>query len=90
MTLGQIIKIADKAYDTLAGNDYKHRGVVKAYFENPDGEFGDGLAKAVAIQLKESYNHEESDEEQLMTAWQTMYAMKDQIEEIVTAFQEKI
>ena len=78
MTLEQLIKIADEAY----GPD----GMVQQYFENPDGEFGDGLARFVAVEIGDTYDGGSSDVEQLEAAVGVMDSAAKQIDAVTAAF----
>lgn len=55
MTLEELIKIADKGYEDA---------LIYAYYIQPDGGHGDGLAKFIAIELAETYDANLSDKDQ--------------------------
>lgn len=87
MTLGKLIAIASKAFDELAGQDYEGKGAMLAAVESGDAHCGgDGLAAFLALELKDTYDETETDEEQILTAFQTMLSVRDQVLEVTEAF----
>ena len=63
MTLEDIIGIADEAYPD---------GLVGQYFREPEGKHGDTLAKFMAVELRETYDGNVPDADQLDTASRAM------------------
>lgn len=87
MTLGKLIAIASTAYDELAGEDCPTKGTMLAAIEHSDEHCGgDGLASFLALELKDTYDETETDEEQILTAFKTMLSVRDQVLEVTEAF----
>lgn len=80
MTLKEIIKIADEAYGD---------GLIQNYFDNPGGQFGDGLARFIAVELRETYDDTATDDEQLNEAAHTMESAMLQLREVTLAFDRR-
>ncbi len=80
MRLSEIIAIADRVYPD---------GLVQAYFEAPEGQHGDTLAKFIAVELREVYDAEAGSEEQLSEAVRAMRRAKDELENVLAALEEK-
>jgi hypothetical protein len=81
MELKTLIETADKAYD--------EDGLVLQYFMEPAGEHGDGLAKFIAEELRETYDSEVSTEEQIAEALRVMLQARDQLCRVIAGFEEK-
>lgn len=91
MTLEGIIKIADEAYHALAGENYEGRGAMLDAIKGGDRHCGgDGLAAFIALELKDTYDETEDDEEQIHTAFKTVLCMQDQITEVTQAFSKRL
>lgn len=82
MTLQEIIEIADIAYD----DDL----LVRQYYDDLDGEFGDTLARFVAVELMDTYVGDDSDEEQLKEACRVMDRASTRLLRISEAFDEEL
>lgn len=87
MTREQIIAIADEAYGD---------GLVGLYHDEPTGDHGDTLAKFIAIELRETYEAEAADAEQLWEAHRVMKSARNELmgveealEELAVCVQEK-
>lgn len=76
MELEKIIKAADEAYPD---------GLVKAYHDEPEGKFGDTLAKFIAIELAETNDPERDEEAQFRDAINVMESAHHQIKEVINA-----
>lgn len=81
MTLKQIIEIADDAYPD---------GMVADYFRAPDEDHGDTLAQFIAIELKETYDPNGSDAEQLVAAAKAMRTALSELQEVTDAFERRL
>ena len=77
MTLLEIIRIADTAYDD---------NLVLDYHKHPRGNHGDGLAKFIAEELRETYCAGSTDEEQIAEACRVMETAMHDITNVVDAF----
>ncbi len=80
MTLEQIIRIADEAYPS--------ERKVAEYFNDPDGNHGDTLAKFIAIELRETYE-EGSSKDQLRKAYNVMAQALEDLESVVNTLYER-
>lgn len=81
MTLGKLIGIVSDAYGD---------NLVKSYFEDPEGPYGDGLAKFVAHEIKETYDPAATDEKQIMEAMRCMRSAREQLEDVIKALAEHL
>jgi hypothetical protein len=80
VTLKELVAIADEAYPD---------GLVGAYFEDPDGEHGDTLARFVARELEGTFSREETDPaEQIATAQVAMLRAIKELEMVLEALDE--
>ena len=80
MTLNGIIGIADTAYPD---------GLVGQYFRDPGGEHGDPLAGFVAAELKDTYDGEATDAEQLDTALSAMKTAICELQDVADALEKE-
>lgn len=78
MTLEQIIAIVNDVYDD---------GLVGLYHDEPTGDHGDTLAKFIAIELRETYEAEATDSEQLWEAQRVMLSAYEELGKVVDAFE---
>jgi hypothetical protein len=78
MTLRQIIDIADAAY---------HNGLIRKYDLEPDGEHGDSLAGFIARELKETYDEDATDAQQLDAAYVALNTAVCELQDVVDAFE---
>lgn len=76
MKIGAIIKIVDEAYPD---------GLVGQYHAKPTREHGDGLARFIAIELKETFDAKATDLEQLTEAYNKMKSAYDELGAVVSA-----
>ncbi|MDO8751158.1 MAG: hypothetical protein Q7K03_08450 [Dehalococcoidia bacterium] len=79
MEISTLIDIASKAYDR---DDSE---LVRNYFDEPDGNHGDTLAKFIAIELQETFDPGLDDGAQLSQASQYMEKAADQLESLSTS-----
>ena len=82
MTLEEIIRIADDAYDFDA--------LVEQYFRDPTGNHGDGLAKFVALELMETYDVDATTVDQLEEARRVIQAAERQLACVAEALGERL
>lgn len=82
MTLGKLINIIDEAYSGEL--------LVKSYFEDPEGPYGDGLAKFIAHEVKETYDPEATTEEQIQEALRCMSSARNQLSDVIKALSEHL
>ena len=80
MEITRLIKIASSAYS--------RDGEVFAYHKHPEGNFGDGLAKFIAIELLETFDETASDDDQLFTAAEVMRISNNELEKVMDAFED--
>lgn len=80
-TLSEIIAIADKGYAS--------DGLVLAYFNEPDVDHGDTLAKFVVLELKDTFSPEDRPETQLDTAKDAMLSARKQMDGVTDAFYQE-
>lgn len=80
MDLKRLIEVADKAYDA--------DGIILSYFEEPEVDHGDGLARFICLGLKDTYAADASDEEQLAEAVRVMCMAHDQLGRVINALEE--
>lgn len=78
MTIRELIEIADKAY----GDE----GLVLAYFENPTGNHGDGLANFIAVELQDTFDHDAPEDAQREEATRVMDLAARQLDRLANAF----
>ena len=75
MLLKDLIKLVSDAYEV--------EGLVVEYFNDPKGEFGDGLAAFIAEEIVETYDPTASTRNQLIEAHRVMTRAKMELEGIV-------
>jgi hypothetical protein len=80
-TLRQIIEIADRAYDNGEGEH-----LVLFYHKNPKGKHGDGLARFIAVELKETFEPGMTKLQQVDAAAATMETATKDIARVRNAF----
>ena len=80
MTLNGIIGIADTAYPD---------GLVGQYFRDPGGEHGDPLAGFVAAELKDTYDGEATDAEQLDAALSAVRTAIRELQDVADALEKE-
>jgi hypothetical protein len=73
MTLEQIIDIADQAYPD---------GFIRLYFDEPDGQHGDTLAKFIVLEIKETYDADTDDTAQLRVAFEAMLSGAAELDKV--------
>ena len=73
MTLQELIDIADAVYPD---------GLVGAYHQNITVDNGDTLAKFLVIELRETFDTDASDDEQLAAAERAVYAAIGELEAV--------
>lgn len=73
MTLKQIIEVADEMYPD---------GLVGDYFRDLDTDHGDGLAKFIAVELKETYDESASETEQLIEAGRVLRVAASELRDV--------
>ena len=78
MKLTEIIEAADKAYPD---------GMVKLYFENPNGNHGDTLAKFIVLELKDTFDEEATDADQIWTAERTLSRAREELAKVQEAIE---
>jgi len=72
-----MIRAADKAYDS--------DGVVMSYFEEPDEDWGDTLAKFIVLELKDTFDSKEGLQKNLDAAASQMYRAASQLTAVAHA-----
>lgn len=81
MTMQELIDIADGAYpDWLVGQ----------WAANLGGNYGDGLARFIAVELMETYEEGETDAEQLDRARQVMETASNELAAVREAFDSHV
>lgn len=80
MTFADIIDIADKAYG--------EEGLVAAYHRCPKKNFGDTLAKFIAVEIKDVSGKEPDDEHALNFAAGAIESAVGQLERVATALRD--
>ena len=73
MTLQELIDIADAVYPD---------GMVGMYHREPRKNHGDILAKFLATELRETFDTDATDDEQLVTAERAVYAAIGELEAV--------
>ena len=81
MTLKELIKIASSAYN---------EGLIEQYHNQPSGDHGDLLAKFIAQELAETYDHRESSLDQLSRAMLVMATASNQLSEVYDALDDEM
>ena len=81
MTLKQIIDIADEMYPD---------GLVGDCFRDPDTDHGDGLAKFIAVELKDTYDESATDTEQLVAASKAMRTALRELQAVSDEFERRL
>lgn len=74
MTLRELIEVADEGYSQNG------QFPILTYHEDPESEHGDTLAKWVAIELANTYDADETDEEQLSEACDAIMSAINQLQ----------
>lgn len=72
-----MIKTADKAYDS--------DGIVMRYFEKPEEDWGDTLAKFIVLELKDSFDSKEGLQKNLDAAASRIYYAASQLTAVAHA-----
>jgi hypothetical protein len=80
MKLEELIKIADDAYPD---------GFVKQYYDDPQGNHGDSLARFIAFEIIETYDEDGTDENQLAQAIHTIANGRDELDRVLEALGAK-
>jgi hypothetical protein len=73
MSLYEIIRIAEAAYPD---------GLIGRYFPEPSKNHGDTLAKFITAELKDTFDPEASDAQQLLEALRVLTVAANQLEEV--------
>ena len=81
MKPADIIKIANKAYPD---------DMVQQYFDDPNGQHGDTLAKFIASELKETACEEKGERRMLAEAARVMRTAANELERMARAFEARI
>lgn len=81
MKLSEIIAVADRAYPD---------GLVQAHYENPDGQHGDTLAEFIALELRDTYDADASDEDQWSEAARVVRRARDELDKVLSALEAEI
>jgi hypothetical protein len=81
MKLKALIEIIDAAYPD---------GLVGLHYKNPRGKHGDGLARFIAQEIKETFEPAASDTEQLENAIEKMQTAENEISGIIRALNQAI
>lgn len=79
MRLIDLITAADEAYDM--------DGLVWQYYDAPEGNHGDTLAKFIAVELNDTYDPGATGQEQLREAIRAMTSARDQLQAVVDALE---
>jgi len=79
LSLDELIGIADSGYAD---------GLVQSYHEDRDGEYGDTLAKFVAIELADTFSKVQPREEQIAAAIHARTTAIRELEESVIGWRE--
>lgn len=77
MTLNQLMDIVSNAYED--------GWIVKAYAEDRNGDYSDGLARFIAVEIEETFVHDGSDEEQITEAYRVIANAHVELEQILNA-----
>ena len=72
----------------IAGSAYPD-GLVEDYREDPDGDHGDMLAEFIVKELKDTYDGEAIDAEQLDTALSAMRTAICELQDVADAFEKE-
>ena len=83
MKLEDILKIASEAYDE---HDPQ---LVMWYHQDPLGNYGDGLAKFISVEIAETYDDTATDEAQLGEAIRVCSSAARQLEDVALALTKK-
>lgn len=78
MKLDELVDIVDAAYPD---------GYVRLYYDDPEGEHGDTLAKFIAVELKDTYDEDASTADQLEEAGRVMAVACDQLQGVIAALE---
>jgi hypothetical protein len=81
MTLDELVGIADQAY-----GDH----LVRAYYKNPDGDYGDDLARLIASEISETFDSDAEDLDQLREAKEVLAKCEYQLTDVVGSFYDEI
>ncbi len=77
MELKKLIEAASEGYPD---------GLVERYFENPDENHGDSLAKFIAIELSETFDEDAlTDEDQVLAAIHQMRRARAELDSVISA-----
>jgi len=76
MTLEKIIDVADQAFPD---------GFVRKYYDDPQTEHGDSMARFIAFNIIETYEEDITDEEQLAAAMHCLLNGRDELIAVIEA-----
>ena len=76
MTLDELIRRVNEAYPD---------DLIEQYHRDPKGEHGDGLARFIAAEVRETFEPDSSDEYQLATAAQHLESAMNELAGVVEA-----
>ena len=79
MKIEELIKIIDKGYPN---------GKVAEYFKDINGNYGDGLARFIAVEIAETFDPDASKEDQIEMAIKEMEADANEINRVICALSE--
>jgi len=82
MTLQSLIEFVDKVYQN------GEEGLVGQYHRDPKGDHGDTLAKFIAIELAETFDKDETDDEQFGEAIVAMSRAANDLRNVVDALED--
>lgn len=80
MKLEELIDIANQAYP----DDF-----VRQYYDDPQGNHGDSLARFIAFEIIETFDEEGTDENQLAQAIHAIANGRDELDKVLDALGEK-
>lgn len=63
-------------------------GLVQQYFEKPEENHGDSLAKFIMTELSETFDEDAGDEDQLLTAIRQLRRARNELETVIAALCE--
>lgn len=81
MTIRELIEIADQGYSD---------SLISQYYDDPDGNHGDTLARFIAFEISETISEEDVDSLQLTQAITLMETAKREIQGVIDALTEAL
>lgn len=82
MTIQELIKIADSHYVEI--------GMIQNYFDHPDENHGDGLAKFIYNELQETFDEDSSDPDKINEAIHVLGVARLELDNVIAGLNTRL